>query len=1158
MTQFLNSSQSSERDGRAPWDSLGSPAGLSCKRAGRADSARNGRNQCITDFFQPVPKQDRAVLCSPEKRNGKFGLANSYADSPGRNISSPKQNRRKKFPPPPPDRSPIIDAFLKGAKIKKKDSSNDDAAYVAVKATYPKVVVRKLFTLEGSSDCPFKDDTCLRGLEKSEIHLLPTTAPLVENHRECKMEYMDLDTTSSGLSKWASASENESHISWCQKTACSETLQPSPANASLQSSLETLGRNKKAKKEKKMLFNQQPSSSAKESLATSVSQQNTMDLLRKRLCSASCESSTDESSTTQASKVAVSSRQLSNKAINTRRCQSCPSVCAYSRTSLGISRYKEHPEKRKRISSNSNLKNLQKLALQSLDTHNFSGLLEKHNSEHARSRTSPGGEEELKDRNPTDSDLPLSTQYLDGCEENGNHDSYKKIRPLPVGCIANKNNPVHTTDAKEGQSQTVISNSYLEQMLPSCPEQIGVKAPSNILITSEENSLFFQESKDVISHIQNDNLFQALQMNIDDKGLPLSVSDSFPSTSHNSFSKVETQKTLKDTSNNVLSSVDCDHVATPPFSHDLNKLSNEDSNLEMSVSNKKLKSLSDSEDENPDCSLGNSDDEILLPFEDILAQSSKPTKNPEPTSDEDNIQDTMIQSHTSFLSKPSAGTQVSYINQLERLLKEKEEFRRVDELEKQLQHVKRQVERDLSSEELSKDGELSAEHRAFIERFSVIDVIPDQHPGENIFQMAHAGKIFNQRNLDLRNYGFFPHSPIEKYLLGSGITQQLFVINEGLLMSAYYSSPCPVPILKWMFQMMSVHSDRSVSKKILDMLMALTITNASVSDPLRPWIPSLCDIATVLTNMGIPFNTLFPLLDFQPPFNKDNIMCEMYKTVGKQESGDFSENMTSFFLLVQSSLCNMAKFLQLCIGICPEHYTDEEILLLLLLLFKVSLEKELKQFPLVDLEYLIIKLLENIRKWDTEMPKLCLAISCLSSHHHDLLWLVQFVPNWTARGRQVRRRLSLVVISKLLKNDVNIPCSQDQQMALLCQDLVKMKPSTLLKRTAEKVKQQSGLSKESLLSEFEPQAYYLTYILLHLVREASNTEAAYSNQRKWLLKLCATLEKYVKSDIREDARLFYRTKVKDLVARTYSKWQQMIHSSRPTQGKIHDFWDPDS
>lgn len=58
-------------------------------------------------------------------------------------------------------------------------------------------------------------------------------------------------------------------------------------------------------------------------------------------------------------------------------------------------------------------------------------------------------------------------------------------------------------------------------------------------------------------------------------------------------------------------------------------------------------------------------------------------------------------------------------------------------------------------------------YRAFIEQFSVIDdAIPDQHPGENIFQVSHAGKIFNQHNLDLRNFGFYPQNPIEKYLLG--------------------------------------------------------------------------------------------------------------------------------------------------------------------------------------------------------------------------------------------------------------------------------------------------------------------------------------------------------------------------------------------------------
>lgn len=218
------------------------------------------------------------MLCSPEKRNGKVGLPVSPADHPRRNVSSPRQNRRKKFPPPPPNRSPIIDAFFKGAKIEKKDCLSNEGASITVEATYPKVVVRKLFISEGFSDCPVKDDTCMRDLEKSEKCPVQRRTPLVEDSRECRMEYMDLDTVSSGLNKWASTSENdslrkESHISWRQKTGSYKTLQSNPVNVSHQSSTEFLGCDKQVREEKMLLFKQQSSDSAKKSLATNDSQQ---------------------------------------------------------------------------------------------------------------------------------------------------------------------------------------------------------------------------------------------------------------------------------------------------------------------------------------------------------------------------------------------------------------------------------------------------------------------------------------------------------------------------------------------------------------------------------------------------------------------------------------------------------------------------------------------------------------------------------------------------------------------------------------------------------------------------------------------------------------------------------------------------------------------
>lgn len=45
-------------------------------------------------------------------------------------------------------------------------------------------------------------------------------------------------------------------------------------------------------------------------------------------------------------------------------------------------------------------------------------------------------------------------------------------------------------------------------------------------------------------------------------------------------------------------------------------------------------------------------------------------------------------------------------------------------------------------------------------------------------------------------------------------------------------------------------------------------------------------------------------------------------------------------------------------------------MLLILMLFKMSLEKELKQIPLVDFQSLLINLMKNIRDWNTKVTLL--------------------------------------------------------------------------------------------------------------------------------------------------------------------------------------------
>nr|XP_060624269.1 SMC5-SMC6 complex localization factor protein 2 isoform X2 [Anolis sagrei ordinatus] len=926
MTQNLSNSAGEGGKGSDPDRSPLSTAGRHCRTAGR--EGKGGRNQCITDYFKLTVNQDRTVLCSSEKRNGESGFAAAHTAQLRQNICSPKQNRRKKFQPPPPNRSPIIEAFFRGAKSEQKDNP-DNGVYVSTKTMHSNTVVRKLFVLNDSygHSLILKDNT-----ENPETQKIPirTRSPLSENGRECKKDCVDLELIGS------------------PKPKRRRKLLSSPSNRSPR--IEVFFRGAKSEKR------DNPDNGV--SISTKPVQRNTVDtrdILRDTSSFSSQKSSSDESLATHVSKAVLCSKQTSDKIANR----------------------------------------------------------EKREAEQTENNTS------------------------------------------------------------------ALSSKTTDQL---------------------------------VSSLESGN------------SVPLSES--------------------------------CPPVTTSGSSCDLHKLNIEASSLKAGAPSRK-RSVSNSEEEISDRSLDSSDEEILLPLEKILSQSPTCEKSPERINDEDNTTGTLILSHSVTCSKPSVEINVSYLN---RLLEEKEEFSRVEELERQLQQAKGNTEKNYPLEEQTYDDELLAKHREILDKYSIIDGIPDQHPGENIFQVAQAGKIFSQHNLDLRNFGFHPQNPIEKYMFSSGIAQQLFVITEGILVSAYHISPCPVPIQKWMFQMMLVHSDCSVSRKILQKLMDLTISNAHLGNE-EPviWIPSLFDIAVVLVNLGVPFNALFPLHDFQPSFTEDHIRSEMPATVTQQSEEDVFGDPVPFFFLVDVKLCNMARFLRLCISICRDGYTQKEIFILLLLLFKLSLEKEMKQFVLVDLQCLIIKLLENIDKWNTKMPELCLAISCLSSHHHNLLHLIQFVPNWTERGKEVRRHLSLVVLSKLLENHVNIPSSHDQQMSLLCKELVMMKPSTLVKKLLEtSTDDNAELSNASFISKFESKAYYLLYVLLHLVREASNFESTNLSQKKWLLKLSSILEKNIKCDIRENARLFYKTKVKDVVARTYSKWQQMINSCQLIQGMIHDLVVPNA
>ncbi|NWW53359.1 SLF2 protein, partial [Pedionomus torquatus] len=1154
------------------------------------------RNQTITEFFKPVLKQDlghkdRVVLGSPDRGNVKdagIGLSVLCAEHFENKPSTPKKVRRKKMPDQTPNTSPLVDAFRRGIK-EKKDSANileNGRACKALSSFYPQVVIQEILIPTGScsSFLAKKDKTLKSEQRRNEKCLSVTRAPFsCGNSREQETDCMDLEDTSSDSDKWVSPEADAlkacarnngtmNSTSLCQTAGLPMKFPCIPADSEFRLSLEALHGEKKRKKHR-----MKQSKTVKPSSGTSVSHQVCLKGSLKVEIN-------DPSQPKQVSKHEMSSPNGLGMSSEVQKSLSVPSCCLTSKRSSGQSKQIDFPGKRKRTETSVDADSTNQSELLRLSDPAFSrssAQCKIRRSDFVKNillKSTCGNVLQLMEAAALPRyDSALPEEYLNSSDEHEKNNCSSVV--LSSSYPANspgKNNHISAVDTKENQLQVANSRFFSENSLPFSQEKSTV-LPSLHYLT---------QTKGVESHLQNADLSQVLDATKEEDGKRPKRS------THNKTYRIQSGDvfltTVDKTSENASGSCSVEGSGGRALSegigesakegctesgHMSSQLSGElkvDSTCtDKSKLNGKSKGSFDSEDENLECSLDDDDDDddvLFIPLKEILSSSPKPQAETLEESRLDSFsQENMSPLLKLHLSKPPVVSQVSYVNSLENLLKEKAESKRVDELEKQLQEdIQRRETDSLDGEDEENshgDEDLLEEHRAFIKKFSVIaDAIPDYHPGEDIFDLSTSGKVFNQCNLDLKNFHFIPRNPIEKLLLSSGVTQQLSLAINGFLSPAYSCILCPVPILKWLFQMMSVHPDYLVSTQILDRLMEITLKNASISDEQsKPWIPSLADVSVAFVNMGIAFRSLFPLQHLQPSFNECDILSEMQETVSKQQPrGDLTCARPAFSSLPENNLINVIKFLGFCTTVIQGGYTDQEILLLLLLLFKISLEKQLKRIPLIDFQCLFIKLLISIKDWDTKMPELCLAVSELSSHHHNLLWLVQLVPSWIIRGREVRRRLSLVIISKLLnKNHIGIPDDSDEQMSLLLQYLVYMKPSNLLKKMREGLEQQNA-DGDHLQTQLEQQAYYLIYILLHLVSEASFFNVVNSNQRQHLLKLCGALDKHIKCDIREDARLFYRTKVKDLVARIYGKWQDMIQTTRPTQGKLHDFWEPDS
>ncbi|XP_067995368.1 SMC5-SMC6 complex localization factor protein 2-like [Melanerpes formicivorus] len=331
-------------------------------------------------------------------------------------------------------------------------------------------------------------------------------------------------------------------------------------------------------------------------------------------------------------------------------------------------------------------------------------------------------------------DSALPEEYLNSSDKSEkNNCSVSLSSSYPTYSPA-KNNHISVVDTKENQLQVANSRFFLEKSLPFSQEK-STLLPSLHHLT---------QTKGTKPQLQNAALPQVL-----DTSYKKEQDGKRPERhAHNKAYSIQfsnsSSKTIEKTSENASVSCSVEGSGKPAFSEETGKgapsslpfkecmdsghlssqlsgeLQVESTCTDKSKLNGRSKSSFDSEDENLECSLDDDDDSneeevVFVPLHEILSSSPKPQGGTLEELCLDSFgQDTMNPLLKLHLSKPPVDSQVSYVNSLEHLLKEKEESKRIDELEKQLLEDMQGGETDSSDGEDKEndngDEDLSEEH----------------------------------------------------------------------------------------------------------------------------------------------------------------------------------------------------------------------------------------------------------------------------------------------------------------------------------------------------------------------------------------------------------------------------------------------------------------
>ncbi|XP_064031584.1 protein FAM178B [Pogoniulus pusillus] len=454
-------------------------------------------------------------------------------------------------------------------------------------------------------------------------------------------------------------------------------------------------------------------------------------------------------------------------------------------------------------------------------------------------------------------------------------------------------------------------------------------------------------------------------------------------------------------------------------------------------------------------------------------------------------------------------------NSLDSLLQEKREQSQADRLQARL--AWEQDDTGSASESEDEDIHLPEEHREFLARFPLqSSSIPTLHPGEPIFY-AHPVPL---PTLDAN--GLQPQSSLERLFLRLSPSCQTALVHAGALSLLYRSVPtCPVPVLRWLFQLLALCPTPSATSRALwDAWLG--------TEGEKPWCPTVQEITQAVTHLGANLSPLLQQRLLPPELCPANARGLEPSCFPRQASSDASST-----LALVAQLGDICKFLALCVVTQPCCYSDGARLALLILFSFLSLARALRCHPLPELQHLLQCLLEGIRDWQKQLPVLCQALCQLSQHHHNLVALVQLLPDLTSRGRELRQHLSLHAMARLLGEPPGTvpPPGAQAKLEVLSRLLALAQPDALRQLALAR-----GLEQPQ---DTEWEICYFSYSLLLLASTVVGTEQPTAEQQGALQQLCARLERHFRCRQLRGARLC-DAQLDSLATLLFFRWHKML------------------